>query len=121
MSIQRSNEWGKDIADAEKIGNYYEVSTTALDHNNDFIQFYIRQDGNRFLFSDDGDTLSALESEGVFLSQKVREGIAETLHQYDAKLEGDALTAESSVAEYPQTKKKFIQAMMKVDGLSDKL
>ena len=121
MNVQeykdRYIKWLKDEIHVEKVGSCCEVTAPFIDHNNDYIQFYIRQDGDKISFTDDGDILQTLEAEGLSLTAKRRAQINATLHQYGVKLERDSLTAESSSTDFPQKKHAFIQAMLKVDDL----
>ena len=57
-------QWLKNEITFSKIGEYYEITTPYLDNANDYLQIYVRQDGNDILFSDDSATISNLKATG---------------------------------------------------------
>ena len=50
-------QWLKNEITFSKIGEYYEITTPYLDNANDYLQIYVRQDGNDILFSNSVITL----------------------------------------------------------------
>jgi hypothetical protein len=40
------------------VGNYIEITTPYLNHNNDYIQIYIKKIEDEYIFSDGGSTIS---------------------------------------------------------------
>ena len=53
--------WLKSEITFEKIGEYYEITTPYLDIDNDYLQIYVRQDGDGFYFTDDSATIHKLK------------------------------------------------------------
>ena len=51
-------QWLKNEITFSKIGEYYEITTPYLDNANDYLQIYVRQDGNDILFSNSIITLN---------------------------------------------------------------
>ena len=45
-------EWLKDEISFEKIGAYYEITPPYLDSSNDYLQIYVRQEGDEVFFSE---------------------------------------------------------------------
>ena len=54
-------DWLKSEITFTKMGEYFEITTPFLDSYNDYFQIYVRQDGENVHFSDDGQTLNALQ------------------------------------------------------------
>ena len=53
-------EWLKSEITFTKVGEYYEINTPFLNSDNDYLQFYVKQDANELYFTDDGFTISSL-------------------------------------------------------------
>ena len=45
--------WLKSEISFDKIGDYYEITTPYLDNANDYLQIYVKQEGDDLYFSDD--------------------------------------------------------------------
>jgi hypothetical protein len=57
-----------------EINSHYELNTPFLNHMNDYIQIYIKNNGkNGYILSDDGETISNLELLGMVLIQIKKE------------------------------------------------
>ncbi len=73
MDIQKliddDTSWLKSEITLEKIGEYYEITTPYMDNANDCLQFYIKQEENTILFTDDGITMHNLKMSGLQLTQ----------------------------------------------------
>ena len=56
MDIQKLiddyTSWLKNEITFEKVGEYYEITTPYLDHANDYLQIYVKQEGNDIFFTD---------------------------------------------------------------------
>lgn len=61
-------QWLKSEISFTKIGEYYEINTPFLDNDNDYLQFYVKQDKNELYFTDDGFTLNSLEMTGFSIT-----------------------------------------------------
>ena len=42
--------WLKSEITFSQVGDYYEITTPFLDAANDYLQFYIKQDGDKFFY-----------------------------------------------------------------------
>ena len=64
MDIQRLiddyTSWLKSEITFDKIGEYYEITTPYLDNANDYLQIYVKQDGNEIYFTDDSATIQEI-------------------------------------------------------------
>ena len=55
----------------QKKQDVFEILTPFLDRHNDYISLYLKKESeNVFLISDDGETVSDLESSGMFFTEK---------------------------------------------------
>lgn len=109
--------WLKSEITFSQIGSYYEINTPFLDSANDYLQFYVKQDGNEIFFTDDGYTLSDLEMAGFQLTKNRKFQLQNILNQYGVQLLGKELTTIAPVSEFPQRKHAFIQCLMHVNDL----
>lgn len=62
--------WLKEEITCEKVGEYYEITTPYLDNANDYLQIYVKQEGNDIYFSDDGQIIRGLKMNGFSLLQR---------------------------------------------------
>lgn len=109
--------WLKSEISFEKLGEYYEITTPYLDSANDYLQIYVRQDGNDILFTDDGATLSGLEMNGFQLTPNRKTLLKSILLQYGVSLQDNQLVCRGNAHNFPQKKHLFVQAMMRVDDM----
>lgn len=121
MDIQKLiddyTQWLRTEIKFEKIGEYYEISTPFLDSGNDYIQFYVRLDGDTIHFTDDGFTMNQLMMNGFQLNSNRKKILNNVLKQYGVELFGDSIVTRANVKNFPQKKHMYIQAIMKVDDL----
>ena len=62
--IDDYTSWLKSEITFDKIGEYYEITTPYLDNANDYLQIYVKQDGDNVFFTDDSATLHGLKMNG---------------------------------------------------------
>lgn len=121
MDIQKLMDeyfnWFKKETTLSKTGEYYEITTPFLDPINDYIQIYVKQDGNQILFSDDGATIRNLEMAGLSFTPKRKQLISEIARQFNSEIIGKELTAKSSHKDFPQQKLYFIQAILRISDM----
>lgn len=115
--IDSYTQWLNKEIRFEKIGQYYEISTPFLDSNNDYIQFYVRMDGDKVFFTDDGFTINNLEMTGYRFNSKRKRILDRIIAQYGVVLKGKALETSSDIKSFPMKKHLYMQAIMKVDDL----
>ena len=80
--INSYTQWLNAEIDFEKVGEYYEISTPFLDSQNDYIQFYVRLDGDNIHFTDDGFTLERLLLSGFKFNTNKRKMLNNLLQRY---------------------------------------
>lgn len=121
MDIQKLindyTQWLKSEITFSKIGEYYEITTPYLDNANDYLQIYVRQDGNDILFSDDSATISNLKATGFQFTPNRKKHLQRILAQFGVNCEGDELTAKVPIQEFAKKKHLFIQAILRVDDM----
>lgn len=115
--IDEYTAWLKSEISFEKIGEYCEITTPYLDNANDYLQIYVRQDGDDIFFTDDCATIHNLKMSGFQFTPVRKAHLQRILNQYGVKLNGNELTAKASVKDFPQKKHLFIQAMLRVDDM----
>lgn len=109
--------WLKNEITFEKCGEYYEITTPFLDNANDYIQFYIKQEGDRIYFTDDGITLANLSMCGIQIKGNRQKYLEQILLQYGIQNNKGELTMSASISEYAQKKHIFIQALLRIDDM----
>ncbi|MFR2204080.1 MAG: DUF1829 domain-containing protein [Christensenellaceae bacterium] len=109
--------WLKSEITFEKIGEYYEITTPYLDNANDYLQIYVRQEGDDIFFSDDSATIHNLKMSGLQLTQNRKLQLQRILYQYGVQLKGDELVAKAPINTFAQKKHLFIQAMLRIDDM----
>lgn len=121
MDIQRLiddyTQWLRKEIQFEKVGEYYEISTPFLDSANDYIQFYVRFDGDVIHFTDDGYTVNQLVMNGFQLNSNRKKLLVNLLKQYGVELQGESIISKADVRNFPQRKHMYIQSIMKIDDL----
>ena len=101
----------------EKIGEYYEITTPYLDNASDYLQIYVRQDGDELYFTDDSATIHNLKMNGFQFTATRKRHLLRILNQYGVKLNGDELIAKAPTHSFAQKKHLFIQAMLRIDDM----
>lgn len=121
MDIQKLiddyTQWLRTEIKFEKVGEYYEISAPFLDSANDYIQFYVRLDGDTIYFTDDGFTINQLVMNGFQLSPNRKKLLNNLLKQYGVELQGESIVSKADVRNFPQKKHMYIQSIMKIDDL----
>ena len=109
--------WLKSEITFSKVGDYYEINTPFLDSANDYLQFYVKQEGSEIFFTDDGYTLNDLEMSGFQLTKNRKLQLQVILNQYGVQLEGKELISKAPADEFPQRKHAFTQCLIHVGDL----
>ena len=115
--IDEYTEWLKGEITYSQVGEYYEINTPFLDNNNDYIQIYVRQDGNDIYFTDDGYTINELEMEGIKFTSARKQQLIYILNQYGVHLDGYELSLKAPANEFAKKKHIFIQCLLKVNDM----
>lgn len=115
--IDAYTSWLNSEISFEKHGEYYEITTPYLDNANDYLQIYVRQDGQHIYLTDDCATIQGLKIQGFQFTPKRKAHLNQILNQYGVSLSGDELTAKASIETFAQKKHMFIQAILRIDDM----
>jgi hypothetical protein len=110
-------EWLKSEISFTKIGEYYEINTPFLDNDNDYLQFYVKQDGDELFFTDDGFTINSLEMTGFVLTSNRKKQLLLILSQYGVQLNKKELFLKAPAKQFAQKKHAFTQCLMRVSDM----
>ncbi|MFM9967924.1 MAG: DUF1829 domain-containing protein [Burkholderiales bacterium] len=113
------SRWLKDKTVLKQVGgDWVEVTTPHMDRHNDYLQFYIRKDGNGYVLTDDGYIISDLISSGCPLdSPKRQELLTTTLAGFGVQVDGEQLLIRATPDNFSFKKHNLIQAMLAVNDL----
>ena len=121
MDIQKYindyTSWLKNEITFSKVGEYYEINTPFLDTDNDYFQFYVKQEGDELYFTDDGYTLNSLETSGFKKTKSRMQQLDRILSQFGVKFENNELTLKASSRDFAQKKHAFTQCLLHVSDL----
>lgn len=115
--IDEYTSWLKSEITFDKIGEYYEITTPYLDNANDYLQIYVKQDGDDIFFTDDSATMHGLKMNGFQFTPNRKTHLQRILCQYGVQLNGDELIAKVPINNFAQKKHLFIQAMLRIDDM----
>lgn len=83
-------EWLKDKTSWKQLKeDWVEINTPYLDRHNDYIQIYLKQDGNDYILSDDSCTIKNLDPFASFFYSPTNQTLLEqTLNKYGVQRNG---------------------------------
>ena len=114
-------EWlNKSIEEYQVSQNIYRITLPYLDRNNDCTEIYIRIDGDKYILTDDGETIGELELSNfnLFSSPKRTEIFNNILFSHGVMKSSDnELYIIAAKEELPQKKHLLSQCMIKVSDL----
>lgn len=98
---------------------WFLINTPFVGAFNDCIEIYAQKKGNNLFLSDNGETISNLELQGLsFQGSRRRKEILETiLLNYGIKNNRDELIIESSLEKFSQSKHNFLSAIIEINDL----
>lgn len=99
MDIQKLindyTSWLRNEIIFDKVGEYYEITTPYIDSANDYLQIYVRQNGESIFFTDDGATIQNLKMCGFQLTPVRKESLQRALQRYGVELNGNELISSA--------------------------
>jgi hypothetical protein len=99
-------------------GSWVEITTPYLDRHNDSLQIYAKRSNGGYVLTDDGHTISDLESSGCNLQTSKRQDLLRvTLNGFGIKLSDGALEVKATSDTFPSRKHDLVQAMLAVNDL----
>jgi hypothetical protein len=101
-----------------EINGWTEITTPYLDRHNDYIQIYLRQSGDEWELTDDGETLTDWIQSGCELDTPRRKALLQTtLNEFGMHLENGAITVKTKQDSFALRKHNLIQAILAVNDL----
>ena len=99
--------------------DWFIINTPFVGAFNDTIEIYAQKKGNHLKLSDNGETMSNLELQGLHIQgSKRRRAILDTiLLNYGVSAENDELTIKASIENFSQSKHNFISAVIEINDL----
>jgi hypothetical protein len=109
----------KDRTILKQINNEWaEITTPSLDRHNDYLQIYVRQEGDSYLLSDGGYIINDLINSGCVLDSSRRKTLLEmTLMGFGTQMEHNQLTIKATRDNFPLKKHSLLQAMLVVNDM----
>lgn len=98
---------------------WYLINTPFLGAFNDTIEIYAQKKGANLILSDNGETMSNLELQGLYIQgSKRRKAILETiLINYGIRSVNNELTIEANIENFSQCKHNFLTAITEINDL----
>jgi len=117
--IDKYYSWLKDKTSLKDFGEWTEITTPFLDRHNDYIQIYLKKEGDDYILSDDGYTINDLINSGCSLdSPKRRQLIDLTLNGFAIKKdEKNSLFVKSDLNTLHIKKHCLIQSILAINDL----
>lgn len=110
--------WLRSRLHAKAAGDWVEITTPFLDRHNDHLQIYVRRQGDGYLLTDAGETISDLRMSGCDLDSDRRQDILRTtLNGFGVRMEDESLVVNASQGDFPTRKHSLVQAMLAINDL----
>ena len=108
--------WLKDKTVVKKIGeDWIEITTPHIDRHNDCLQIYARKDGNGYMLTDDGYTISDLLGSGCQLDSPKRQDLLKTtLAGFGVHLEKDQLIVHASLDNFSLNQENSLSGLFRL-------
>lgn len=103
--------------------NMVRLTVPFLDFNNDYTEIFVQKQGNSYMLTDYGETISNLELSNYIPTEKPQ-ALSEILSYYGVRLDGNALSIECSKADFGSKANALIQCILRIgfffkDGAAD--
>ena len=112
-------DWLRSKISHKQLESWTEITTPFLDHHNDYIQIYMKNDTNGFLLSDGGETLSDLLHSGLDINKSPkRKNILDiTLNGFGVKYQDGNLEIFADRHNFALRQHNLIQAILSVNDM----
>ena len=102
-------------------GGWYEIVTPFLNHKNDMIELYIKEEGEQITLSDGGNTINELKLSGLDISKSAKrsEDLNMILRSFGLQRVngGKEISVKTDKKRFPEVKHRLIQAILSVDDM----
>jgi hypothetical protein len=110
--------WLKEGIRVSELEAACQISTPFLDRHNDEIEIYVEKRNGTLLLTDDGYTISDLESSGMnFETEKRKAHLAAILNGFGVRLTEKELQVPATLQDFPQKKHNLVQAILAVNDM----
>lgn len=118
--VKTYTDWLFEKFKYKEVDGAIEVETPYVNHLDDYIRIYLQKiDANKFIITDDGQTINELEMINIDLTSKTREKIIhEVTTQFNVTFKNDILVKESNFENFAQNKHDFLQAILRLYDLT---
>ncbi len=111
-------KWLKDKTAWKQAKDFVEITTPYLDHHNDYIQIYLKKDGNEYYLTDDSYTISDLIQSGCSLDTPKREKLLNmTLNGFGVQRNMDEIYIKANHDNFSLKKHNLIQSILSVNDM----
>ncbi len=113
-------EWIKKGLTLREVSNgWHELVTPFLNHSNDMIELYLKQEKDYIVISDAGNTINELILSGLDIdrSKKRLEELNTILRSFGISRKENELYINTDAKKFPEVKHRFIQAVLAIDDL----
>lgn len=99
--------------------DWFLINTPFIGAFNDTIEIYAQKNGSQLKLSDNGETISNLEIQGLLIQgSKRRKSLLDSiLINYGVKIDNDELVIETNIDKFSQSKHNFISAIIEINDL----
>lgn len=99
--------------------DWFLINTPFIGAFNDTIEIYAQKNGSQLKLSDNGETMSNLELQGLQIqgSRRRRILLDAILHNYGVKVENNDLIIETNIENFSQSKHNFLSAIIEINDL----
>lgn len=99
--------------------DWFLINTPFIGAFNDTIEIYAQKNGSQLKLSDNGETLSNLEIQGLQIQgSKRRKSLLDSiLINYGVKIDNDELVIETNIDKFSQSKHNFLSAIIEINDL----
>jgi hypothetical protein len=110
--------WLKEGLRVSELESCCHIATPFLDRHNDEIEIYVEKRNGSLILSDDGYTISDLESTGMkFETEKRKAHLKSILNGFGVQLENRELLVTASANDFPQKKHALVQAILSINDM----
>jgi hypothetical protein len=97
----------------QKKKDWVEITTHYLDHNNDYIQIYLKNDDEVYLLTDGGSTITGLIQEGCSLDNPKHQKLLQlTLNGYGITENNGTLQVRATPDDFALRKHSLLQSIL---------
>lgn len=116
--IQGYYDWLRAKTRWREINDWVEITTPYVDRHNDYIQIYLRRQGNEWVLTDDGYTLADLAQSGCEIDTPRRKALLQsTLNGFGVQYVSDSLEIRATEENFSLRKHNLLQAILAVSDL----